>query len=182
MHAQEITITTGAQFTPNRNALDGAGVQRQISRTGPSGAAGVKFWLSSHSGLFAEATFANTNTQLADFARNTWTMNRVSIDAGYIYRLNRGRWAPYVKAGAGSMITISGRAPGGPEVGLDCRMEEIAGPGVEYRLGRRFSFQAEYLARFFRNPDFSDHGWHPERNVISEPRIGIAYRLGYSPE
>jgi opacity protein-like surface antigen len=80
------------------------------------------------------------------------------------------------------MITISGHASGGPLVGIDWRMEEIAGAGVEYRLTRRIALNAEYVARFVRNPDFSDHDWHPERNVVSEPRIGITYMLRYSRE
>lgn len=182
MQAQEITITTGAQITPNRTAMAPAGVQPQISRLGPTAGLAAKFWLSRHSGLFAESTFGNTNTQLADFSGNTWTMNRVSVDAGYVYRLPRTRWTPYFRAGAGTMITISGRASGGPRVGIDWRMEEIAGAGVEYRLTRNFSLNTEYLARFFRNPDFSDHDWHPERNIVSEPRIGITYRLAHSAE
>jgi hypothetical protein len=182
MHAQDITILTGVQLTPNRTAIAADGLQRQISRAGPSAGIGARFWLSGHSGLFAESTLGNTNTQLADFALNSWTMNRVSVDGGYIYRIPRGRWTPYVRGGAGTMITISGHAPGGQQAGLDWRMEEIAGAGAEYRVGRRFSLNAEYLARFFRNPDFSDHSWRPERNMVSEPRIGITYRLGYSPE
>jgi len=182
MYAQEITISTGAQITPDRTAIAADGVQPQISRIGPTVDAGAKFWLSRHSGLFAESTFGNTNTQLADFTGNTWTMNRVSVDAGYVYRWTRTRWTPYVRAGAGTMITISGQAPGGPRVGIDWRMEEIAGAGMEYRFTRSFSLNTEYLARFFRNPDFSDHEWHPQRNIVSEPRIGITYRLRHSAE
>lgn len=182
MQAQDLTFTTGVQLTPDRTAISTSGLQPQISRVGPAAGLGVRFWLSKHSGLFGESTFGNTNTQLADFTGNTWTMNRVCIDAGYVYRFIRARWTPYLRAGAGTMVTISGQAPGGPRVGIDWRMEEVAGAGMEYGLTRRLWLNGEYLTRFFRNPDFSDHEWHPERNIVSEPRIGITFKLGHSAE
>jgi hypothetical protein len=79
------------------------------------------------------------------------------------------------------MLTVSGLPSGWPHgapVGLDGRMDEIVGTGVNYRLSRRFSLLAEYDCHFFRNPDFTDHTWHPERNEVSEPKIGLTYTFG----
>jgi hypothetical protein len=50
-------------------------------------------------------------------------------------------------------------------------MEEIAGMGIQ-----RGNFSVEYDSHFLRNPDFTDHTWHPERNVISAVMIG--WRVG----
>jgi hypothetical protein len=107
-------------------------------------------------------------------------MNRISLDAAYEYRWRAGKISPFVKVGGGSMVILSGRASGAPHplVGADSRLQEIAGAGFNYPLSRRFSLLAEYDCRFFRNPDFTDHHWHPERNEVSEPKFGFTYTFG----
>ncbi len=182
MEAGDITLLTGAQITPDRTAVDSAGLQQQKSRPGPSAGLAWTNWLSRHQGIAAEANLGNTNTRLADFAWNTWTMNRVSVDGLYVWRWPRRKLTPFVKGGLGAMITVSGQSPGHVVVGLDWRMEQIAGAGMTYRLTPQFALVAEYESRFFRNPDFSDHQWHPERNVLSEPRIGITWNRHRNPE
>jgi hypothetical protein len=182
MEAGDITLMAGAQMTPDRTAVDSAGIEQQKSRPGPSAGLEYTSWFTRHQGFIAAANFGNTNTRLADFAWNTWTMNRVSVDGLYVYRWPHGKFAPYVKGGLGSMITVSGQAPGHIVVGLDWRMEQVAGSGFTYRVSPRFGLVAEYEARFFRNPDFSDHGWHPQRNVVSEPRVGIVWNFHRHPE
>jgi hypothetical protein len=182
MEAGDITLLSGAQITPDRTAVDSAGLQQQKSRPGPSAGLAYTTWLGSHQGVGAEANFGNTNTRLADFASNNWTMNRVSVDGFYIYRWPRRNFTPFMKAGVGTMILISGAAPSHIVVGLDWRMEETASAGFTWRLSPQFGFTAEYQSRFFRNPDFSDHQWHPQRNVLSEPRIGLTWNLHRNPE
>lgn len=182
MEAGEIALVSGAQLTPDRTAVDSAGLQQQKSRPGPSAGFVYTTWLGRHQGVGAEANLGNTNTRLADFASNNWTMNRVSVDGFYIYRWPRGNFTPFVKGGVGSMILVSGAAPSHIVVGLDWRMEQIAGAGFTYRLSPQFGFTAEYQSRFFRNPDFSDHQWHPQRNVLSEPRIGLTWNVHRNPE
>jgi hypothetical protein len=66
------------------------------------------------------------------------------------------------------MMTLSGKAQNGIPVGADQRFEEIA--GVDYTHGRMIW---GYTAHFVRNPDFSDHSWQAQRNVISEFSVGI---------
>lgn len=178
MQAADLAVLTGIEITPDRTALAPAGVQQQKSRPGPSAGLAYRKWFTTHQGFGAEASFANTNTRLANFAENNWIMNRVSVDGVYTYRWVDRRFAPFLKGGVGTMITIGGQAPSHALVGLDWRMEEVAGAGFTYRLSPQFGFIAEYNSRFFRNPDFSDHLWHPQRNVVSEPRIGITYTVG----
>jgi len=182
-HTSDFSITVGLPVTPNRQATDtdtGALVWNQESRIGPS--VGITFckWLSIHNGLFAEVGYSNTNTRLADYGVNTWTMNRVTVDGGYTYRWTFGRITPYVKVGCGAMVFISGMALNNTSAGLDDRMEGLAGSGVDYSFSRRLSLKVEYEGRFIRNSDFSDITWRPQRNWISEPRIGITYTFGHS--
>ena len=175
--ADDLTATFGTQITPDRTATTQTGIYPQQSRPGPSVGIEYEHWFNSHHGVAFAVNYSNTNTQLADFALNTWTMNRLSFDGEYKYHWNFGKISPFAKAGIGSLVTLSGEAPppGKFPVGLDVRLEEIAGAGLSYRLSRRFRLLAEYECRFFRNPDFSDHGWHPQRNEVSEAKFGIGY-------
>jgi hypothetical protein len=174
--ASDLTITTGAQITPNKTADNGA--YKQQSRLGPS--VGVEFrkWFSAHHGLEAEGNFGNTDTRLANFTLNNWTMNRLSLDGAYVYRFSARKVSPFIKAGVGVMVTISGHAPNNVLVGLDDRMEEIAGVGINYHIGRKLSLSAEYECRFVLNSNFSDNAWKPRRNEVSEPKIGLTYTFG----
>jgi hypothetical protein len=174
--AADLTVTTGAQFTPNKTA--DAGLYQQQSRPGPSAGVGLAHWFGAHQGIAFEVDYANTNTRLADFSQNTWTMNRLSFDGVYEYRWNFRRISPFAKGGIGSMLTLSGEAPAKVPVGMDGRLEEVAGVGVSYRLRHGFSAIAEYDCRFFRNPDFTDHTWKPQRNEVSEPKVGLTYSFG----
>lgn len=176
--ASELTLTMGGQITPDKTA-DSGRVQ-QISRPGPSAGIEYRSWFTRHQGAAFQTNYANTNTRLADFALNTWTMNRFGVDGLYTYRWFVHRFTPFAEAGIGSLVTLSGHAPppGNAFVGADVRLEELAGLGVSYPLSRRFSILAEYQCHFFRNPDFGDHGWHPERNEVSEPKIGLTYFFG----
>lgn len=177
VNAADVTITAGLPVTPNRTATDtysGAHLWNQESRIGPG--AGISYRL--RWGLFGEANWSNTSTRLADYSINYWTMNRVSIDAGYEHRWRVAGWVPYMRAGIGTTVFISGEALNATSAGLDCRLDELGGAGVRHGLSRKLSAVLEYDARFLRNPDFADHTWHPQRNVISEPKIGITYTLG----
>jgi hypothetical protein len=186
LNAADLTITAGLPVTPNRTATDTYSndhIWNQESRIGPSAGLMYRKWLGKHSGIFGETDWSNTNTRLGDYSVNTWTMNRITIDGGYTYHWLSGHWSPYVKAGVGCMVFMSGMAQNGTSAGLDNRMEELAGAGVSYRLSKRFGAVLEYNARFLRNPDFNDHTWHPQRNVISAPAIGISYTFGsYEPQ
>ncbi len=178
----DLTITAGLAFTPNRKATDtdsGGQVWNQESRTGPSTGLTFRTWLSHHSGLFGEVGYSNTNTRLANYDVNTWTMNRVTVDGGYTYRWMMGRFTPYVKVGCGAMIFISGMATNNTSAGLDDRMEGLAGSGLDYSFSRHLSLRLEYEGRLIRNSDFSDITWRPQRNWISEPRLGISYVFGH---
>ena len=57
-------------------------------------------------------------------------------------------------------------------------MDEIVAAGITYRFSRRFSAVAEYDCHLFRNPDFTDHTWHPSRNEVSESKISLTYTFG----
>ena len=173
----DLTATVGAQITPNKTALEYGLEQPQQSRPGPSVGLDYRHWFTAHQGVDVEVDYANTNTQLQNFLYNTWTMNRLSLDGAYEYRWTKGKLSPYLKAGLGSLVTLSGRAdpPGVGWVGVDTRLEELVGAGLNYRLSKRFSLLAEYECHLFRNPDFSDHSWHPQRNEVSEPKLGITY-------
>jgi hypothetical protein len=169
----DLTMTTGVQITPDKTA--DAGLYPQQSRPGPSVGIEYGHWFTSHHGVVFGVDYANTDTRLADFTANNWTMNRLGFDAAYEYRWNFRGVSPFAKLGIGSLVTLSGQAPGNVPVGVDWRLEELAGVGVSYRLSRRFGLLAEYECHFFRNPDFSDHAWYPQRNEVSEPKFGITY-------
>lgn len=172
--AADLTLTIGAAITPNRQATEW-GVWNQESRLGPTAGLIYRKSLSAHHGVFTEANWSNTDQRLQVYSTNTWTMNRVSIDGGYMYRWSAGRWSPYLGVGIGSMVFISGRDTNLSTAGLDCRMEALGSAGVSYRLSSRFSARLGYEARWLRNPNFSDPYWKPQRNIISEPKIGLMY-------
>ena len=179
-HTSDFTITVGVPVTPNRQATDTNTVWNQESRIGPSAGLTFRKWLSIHNGLFGEVDYSNTNTRLADYDVDTWTMNRVTVDGGYSYRWLLGRFTPYVKVGCGAMVFISGTALNNTSAGLDDRMEGLAGSGIDYRIRCRISPKLEYEGRLIRNPNFSDITWKPQRNWISEPKLGITYTFGQS--
>lgn len=177
----ELTVTAGAQITPDKTAINQYGVWPQDSRVGPSAGMEYIFDLGAHQGIGFLVDYANTDTRLANMDFNTWTMTRLVFAPEYVYRFRKGRFSPFLKAGVGGMITVSGKAAGAPDapgVGLDGRTDEIAGVGMSYAFSRHFSVLAEYDCNFFRNPDFTDHTWHPQRNEVSEPKIGLTYRFG----
>jgi hypothetical protein len=169
-------IETGIEITPNRTAISQGHLYPQQSRIASVFELQTIKWFKDN-GISFQSDWSNTDTRLANFSQNTWTMNRVSFDGEYLRRFVLRSWQPFVKAGVGSTIFISGhdRCPTpnescvGPEVGLDSRFEEILGAGVA--KGR---FVVGYDAHFFRNPDFSDHSWFPQRNVISAIFVGIS--------
>ena len=170
---QDLTVTAGLAVTPDRKATEG-GTWNQESRNGPSLGVEYQAWRS----MFTELDYVNTNTRLQNYAVNTWTMNRLSLDAGYEHRWRTGRLSPFVKLGTGVMVLMSGHATNDTNVGLDERMEVLAGTGVRYRLNSHVSAVMEYEGRVIRNPDFSDHSWKPERNFLSEGKIGFSYDFG----
>ena len=178
--AADLTFTAGAQITPDKTAVNWQGLQPQDSRIGPSAGVEYVFHVGTHHGIGFLVDYANANTRLADFGFNTWTMTRLVFAPEYVYRFSAGKVSPFVKAGVGGMITISGKAsaPTAPGVGLDGRLDEIVGAGTSYRLSRHFRLLAEYDCHLFRNPDFTDHTWHPQRNEVSEPKIGLTYTFG----
>jgi hypothetical protein len=167
---QEITFYTGVQMTPARTANNG--LYNQVSRPGPVLGLGIAHWFG-RNGIQFQTDWMNTDSQLGDYSVNTWTINRVHFDGIYLYRFSTGRWQPYLKGGVGGIIFISGRARNGIEVGLDSRIEEVAGVGLAYK---RVSFG--YEAHFFRNSDFSDHTFFPQRNVSSVLKVGFRLSKG----
>jgi opacity protein-like surface antigen len=171
--AHELTVSAGIEVTPNRKATE-SGTWNQESRNGPSIGVEYRFW----KGLFSELNYVNTNTRLQNYAINTWTMNRLSLDAGYEHSWRAGQLSPFIKVGGGVMVLMSGYANNHTSAGLDDRAEILSGAGVRYRLSNHMSAVLEYEGRLIRNPDFSDHGWKPERNFLSEGTIGIAYSFG----
>lgn len=170
--ASDLTVTTGLAVTPNRQATE-VGTWNQESRMGPT--AGIEFRAKF---LFAEANYVNTNTRLQNYALNTWTMHRVSLDGGIMHQWHAGRFTPFAKVGGGVMAILSGMDTNGTSAGNDTRIEGLAGLGIKYRLSHRFSAALEYEGRLIRNPDFADHSWKPQRNWLSEPEIGISYTFG----
>lgn len=168
--APELTVTAGLAVTPNRKATEG-GTWNQESKNGPSLGVEYQAW----KGVFTELNYVNTNTRLQNYAINTWTMNEVSLDAGYERRWHTGKLSPFIKLGGGVMVIMSGQATDHSSAGLDKRMEVLTGAGVRYRLSNHVYAVLEYEGRIIRNPDFSDHSWKPERNFLSEGKIGISY-------
>jgi len=169
----ELTVNAGLAITPHRNATE-QGTWNQESRNGPSVSGEYRAWKS----LFAELNYVNTNTRLKNYDINTWTMNRLSLDAGYERRWRTGNLSPFIKIGTGIMVLLSGHATNGTNVGLDDRMEVLTGAGIRYRLSSHFSAVLEYEGRIIRNPDFSDHSWKPQRNFLSEGTLGFSYTFG----
>jgi hypothetical protein len=169
----DLTVTAGIEVTPNRKATEG-GTWNPESKNGPSIGVEYQAW----KGVFTELNYVNTNTRLQNYALNTWTMNRLSLDAGYERRWRRGKLSPFIKLGGGVMVLISGRDTDNTSAGLDKRMEVLTGGGFRYRLSNHMSAFLEYEGRIIRNPDFSDHGWKPQRNFLSEGSIGVSYAFG----
>lgn len=175
LRSREFRIQTGIEITPNRTAIARGRRFPQQSRVAPVVGLQVIKWFK-YNGVSFQSDWSNTDTRLANFSQNTWTMNRFSFDGEYVRRFVVRSWEPFVKAGVGSTIFISGhdRCPiankscVGPEVGLDSRFEEIVGAGIA--KGR---FVIGYDAHFVRNPDFGDHTWFPQRNYISAIFLGI---------
>jgi hypothetical protein len=172
----EVRIETGVEITPNRTAISRGRQWPQQSRIAPVIGLQVIKWFKDN-GVSFQSDWSNTDTRLATFSQDTWTMNRVSFDGEYVRRFVLGSWQPFVKAGVGGTVFISGHdrcpKPGetcvGPEVGMDSRLEEIVGAGIA--KGR---FVVGYDAHFFRNPDFGDHTWFPQRNFVSAIFIGVS--------
>ena len=168
-------IESGIEVTPNRTAIAQGHRWPQQSRIASVFGLQVIKWFK-YNGVSLQSDWSNTDTRLANFSENTWTMNRVSFDGEYVRRFVLRSWQPFVKAGVGGTVFVSGhdRCPTpnescvGPDVGLDSRFEEILGAGIA--KGR---FVVGYDAHFLRNPDFSDHTWFPQRNVISAIFIGV---------
>lgn len=175
LNASDLTLTTGIQVTPNKQATESDHVWNQESRIGPSAGIVFRKWFTAHQGIFVESNYGNTDTRLQVYSQNTWTMSRISLDGGYTYRWETGRLSEHLKAGVGSMVTICGMDTIGGSAGNDVRMEALVGAGLSYRLSRRFSAVLEYEGREIRNPDFTDHAWKPQRALINEPKIGIMY-------
>jgi opacity protein-like surface antigen len=171
----EFTVVGGIAVTPDRKATE-AGTWNQESRNGPSIGVEYQAW----KGVFTELNYVNTNTRLQNYAINTWTMNRLSLDSGYEHSWRTGKLSPFVKLGAGVMVLVSGQATDHTSAGLDKRMELLTGAGLRYRLSNHVSAVLEYEGRIIRNPDFSDHSWKPERNFLSEGKIGISYAFNGS--
>jgi hypothetical protein len=169
----DLTVTAGLAVTPDRKATED-GTWNQESKNGPAVGVEYQAWKN----LFTELDYVNTNTRLQNYAINTWTMNRLSLDAGYEHRWHTGKLAPFVKVGTGVMILLSGHATNYSNVGLDDRMEVLTGAGVRYRLSNHMSAILEYEGRIIRNPDFSDHSWKPERNFLTEGKAGLSYTFG----
>jgi hypothetical protein len=165
--AGQIELNSGWSYTPTGRDIGSA--ITQSSKPTPFARIDYRIWR----GFGLESTFTPTTTRLHDnpaiyteFNRvNQWRMQRLSLDPTYTQRLGR-HW--FVRGGAGAMMTLSGKAQNGIPVGADQRFEEIA--GLDYTRGRMIW---GYTAHFVRNPDFSDHGWHAQRNVISEFSVGI---------
>jgi hypothetical protein len=170
---QEVTVNAGIAVTPDRKATEW-GTWNQESRNGPSVGVEYQVWKDA----FTELNYVNTNTRLKNYVINTWTMNRLSMDAGCEHRWHKGKLSPFMKLGAGVMVLMSGHATDHTNVGLDDRMEVLTGTGIRYRLSNNVSVALEYEGRIIRNPDFTDHSWKPQRNFLSEGNIGISYIFG----
>jgi len=165
--AGQIELNSGWSYTPTGRAIGYA--TTQASKPAPFARIDYRIWR----GFGLESAFTPTTTRLhqnpaiyAEYNRvNQWRMQRLSFDPTYTQRLGR-HW--FVRGGAGALMTLSGKAQNGIPVGADQRFEEIA--GVNYTQGRMIW---GYTAHFVRNPDFSDHSWHAQRNIISEFSMGL---------
>ncbi len=174
--AGQIELDSGWSYTPTGRNIGYA--TTQSSKPAPFARIDYRIWR----GFGLESTFTPTTTRLqdnpaiyAEYNRvNQWRMQRLSLDPTYTQRLGR-HW--FMRGGAGAMMTLSGKAQNGIPVGADQRFEEIA--GVAYTHGRMIW---GYTAHLVRNPDFSDHTWHAQRNVISEFSVGIILPSLRSPK
>lgn len=169
--AGDLTVTTGIAITPLRTADDGR--WNQESRLGPTAGLEYRFF----KGFFAEANYVNTNTRLGDYSINLWTMTRASVDGGYMPTKRLGKYELYAKGAIGAMTLVSGKALDLASAGLDDRLEWVVGAGVRRNLLNHLSIGVEYEGRIIRNPDFSDHTWHPQMNLLSEPKLTLTYRF-----
>ena len=180
--ASDLSLTIGGQVTPDKIGLSSPGPQgqrdrvAQTSKPAPSFGFQYRQFLTKHFGFVAEASLTPTNTQLGHSALYIWQMERMSINGSAVYRITNRRVSPFIRVGGGTLVTIGGHTKiPGDIAGTDIRAEEIAAVGFDYNLLKHVSLRIEYIGHFTLNPDFSDHSWKPQHNLISEPKLGLTY-------
>ena len=93
----EVRIETGIEITPNRTALAQGHRWPQQSRIASVVGLQVTKWFK-YNGVSFQSDWSNTDTRLANFSQNTWTMNRVSFDGEYVRRFVLRSLAAFCKS------------------------------------------------------------------------------------